>query len=195
MYALMSYLVWPRVVLLVHCCFCWTLLTFQAFFRKCWLVMLTTLPYFIEYHILVIGHLWQHHWMITRLWLEIGAVGGVCWWSQAWRGGCLFLVLIRLNPCSLTVSLMVLLWRWSLSWRFWVSFLTPSWLLKSKSEQLLLLLRGGLVFWRRQWVFFEMSLLLPNAFGHSYSLCYSTVLQFGCLLPLPTCCCLIVLLA
>ena len=40
-----------------------------------------------------------------------------------------------------------------------------------------------------------MSLLLPNASGHSYSLCLSTVLQFGCLQPLFTCRCLIVLLA
>ena len=44
-------------------------------------------------------------------------------------------------------------------------------------------------------MFFEMSLLLPNAFGHSYSLCKSTVLRFGCLQPLPTCRCLNVLLA
>ena len=44
-------------------------------------------------------------------------------------------------------------------------------------------------------MFFEMSLLLPNASGHSYSLCLSTVLQFGCLQPLVTCRCLIVLLA
>ena len=40
-----------------------------------------------------------------------------------------------------------------------------------------------------------MSLLLPNASGHSYSLCSSTVLQFGCAQPLITCRCLIVLLA
>ena len=38
-------------------------------------------------------------------------------------------------------------------------------------------------------VFFEMSPLLPNAFGHLYSLCQSAVLQFGCLQPLPTCRC------
>ena len=34
--------------------------------------------------------------------------------------GCLFLVLVRLSLCSPTWWLMVLLWRWSLSWRFWV---------------------------------------------------------------------------
>ena len=72
---------------------------------------------------------------------------------------------------------------------------TQSFHLRSKSEQFLLLPRGGLAFWERQWVFFEMSLLLPNAFGHSYFLCWSTVPQFGCPLPLPTCCYLIALLA
>ena len=39
---------------------------------------------------------------------------------------------------------------WSLSWWTWVSFLTPSWILKCKSEQELLLPRGGSVFWERQ---------------------------------------------
>ena len=38
-----------------------TLLTFQGCFRMSWLVMLTTLPCIVGYHILVIGHLWQHH--------------------------------------------------------------------------------------------------------------------------------------
>ena len=50
-----------RVVFLVHCCFCCTLLTFQGCFRMSWLVMRTTLPCFVEYHILVLGHSWQHH--------------------------------------------------------------------------------------------------------------------------------------
>ena len=36
-------------------------LTFLGYFRMCWLVMQTTLPCFVEYHILVTGHLWQHH--------------------------------------------------------------------------------------------------------------------------------------
>ena len=58
---LMSYLVCHRVVFLVHCCFCCTLLTFQGCFRMSWLVMRTTLPGFVGYHILVIGHPWQHH--------------------------------------------------------------------------------------------------------------------------------------
>ena len=58
---LMSYLVCHRVVFLVHCCFCYTLLTFQGCFRMNWLVMQTTLPCFVGHHILVIGHLWQHH--------------------------------------------------------------------------------------------------------------------------------------
>ena len=40
----MSYLVCHRVVFLVHCCFCCTLLTFQGCFRMSWLVMRTTLP-------------------------------------------------------------------------------------------------------------------------------------------------------
>ena len=40
--------------------FC-TLLTFQGCFRMSWLVMRTTLPCFVGYHILVIGHPWQHH--------------------------------------------------------------------------------------------------------------------------------------
>ena len=50
-----------RVVFLVHCCSCCTLLTFQGCFRMSWLVMLTTLPCFVGYLIFVIGHLWQHH--------------------------------------------------------------------------------------------------------------------------------------
>ena len=58
---LMSYLVCHRVVNLVHCCFCCTFLTFQGCFRISWLVMRTTLPCFVGYHILVIGLLWQHH--------------------------------------------------------------------------------------------------------------------------------------
>ena len=49
------------IVFLVHSCSCCTLLTFQGCFRMSWLVMLTTLPCFVGYHILVIGHLWQHH--------------------------------------------------------------------------------------------------------------------------------------
>ena len=57
---LMSYLVCHRVVFLVHCCFCCTLLTFLGCFRMSWLVMRTTLPCFVGYHILVIGHPWQH---------------------------------------------------------------------------------------------------------------------------------------
>ena len=75
---LISYLVCHRVVFLVHCCFCCTLLTFQGCFRMSWLVMRTTLPCFVGYHILVIGHPWQHRWM--RIWLSsaIGAVGGAC---------------------------------------------------------------------------------------------------------------------
>ena len=73
--SIMSYLVWHRVVFLVHCCSCCTLLTFQGCFRMSWLVMLTTLPCFVGYHILVIGHLWQHHWMMIWLWSAIGAVG------------------------------------------------------------------------------------------------------------------------
>ena len=40
----------PQVVFLVHCCFCCTLLTFQGYFRMCWLVMLTTLPCFVIPH-------------------------------------------------------------------------------------------------------------------------------------------------
>ena len=164
-------LVCHRVVFLVHCCSCCTLLTLQGCFRMSWLVMLTTLPCFLRYHILVIGHLWQHHWMMIWLWSAFGAVGGVCWQIQVRRGGCLFLVLVRLSFCSPTWWLMVLLWRWSLSWRFWVSFSISSWRLRSKSEQLLPLPWWGLAFWGRQWVFFEMSLLLPNASGHLYSLC------------------------
>ena len=39
---------------------CCTLLTFQGCFRMSWLVMLTTLPCFVGYHILLICHLWQH---------------------------------------------------------------------------------------------------------------------------------------
>ena len=85
--------------------------------------------------------------------------------------GCLFLIFLWLSICSPTLWLMVLLWRWSLSWRSWVSFSTPSWHLRSKSDQLLPLPRWELAFWGRQWVFFEMSLLLPNASGHLYSLC------------------------
>ena len=46
---------------LVHCCFCCTLMTLQGYFRMSWLVMLTTLPCFVECHILVISHMWQHH--------------------------------------------------------------------------------------------------------------------------------------
>ena len=53
---LMSYLMCHRVVFLVYCCFCCTLLTFQGCFRMSWLVMRTTLPCFVGYHILVIGH-------------------------------------------------------------------------------------------------------------------------------------------
>ena len=53
--------------------------------------MLPTLPCFVEFHILVIGHLWQHYWMINWLWSAIGAVDWVCWWIPARRGGCLFL--------------------------------------------------------------------------------------------------------
>ena len=50
---------------------------------------------------------------------------------------------------------MVLLWRWSLGWWFWVSFWIASWRLRSKAEQLLPLLRWGLAFWGRQyWVVF-----------------------------------------
>ena len=56
-----SYLVCLSVVFFVHCCFCCTLLTFKEYFCMSWLVMLTTLPCFVGYHILVIGHLWQHH--------------------------------------------------------------------------------------------------------------------------------------
>ena len=70
---LMSYLVCHRVVFLVHCCLCCTLLTFQGF---------------VGYHILVIGHPWQHHWMKIWLWSAIGAVGGACWWIQVRREGC-----------------------------------------------------------------------------------------------------------
>ena len=103
-----------------------TLLTFQGYLRICRLVMLTILSFSVEFHILRIGHLWQHHWMMIWLWSAIGAVGKVCWWIQAKQVGCLFLVLLRFSPYSLTWSLMVLLCRWSLSWRFWVSFLTPS---------------------------------------------------------------------
>ena len=33
----------------------------QIDFRMSWLVMLTTLPCFVGYHILVIRHPWQHH--------------------------------------------------------------------------------------------------------------------------------------
>ena len=43
--------------------------------RKWYLVMLTTIPYFVEFHILGIGHLWQHHWMMIWLRSAIGAVG------------------------------------------------------------------------------------------------------------------------
>ena len=104
--------------------------------------MLTTLLCFVELHILVIGHLWQqHHWIMIWLWTVIGPVGGRIQaregrWIQARQGECLFLVLVLLNPCSLTWSSMVLLFRWSLSENFWVLFLTQSWPLKSKSEQL-----------------------------------------------------------
>ena len=49
----------PRRVFLVPCCFCCcTLLTFQGYFRMCWLVMLKSLPCFVEYRILAIGQLW-----------------------------------------------------------------------------------------------------------------------------------------
>ena len=48
------------IVVLVHCFSCCALLTFQGCFKMSWLVMLTTLPCFVRYHILVIGHLWQH---------------------------------------------------------------------------------------------------------------------------------------
>ena len=75
---LMSYLVCHNVVFLVHCCFCCTLLTFLGCFRMSWLVMWTTLPCFVGYHILVIGHPWQHRWMMIWLWSAIGAVGGAC---------------------------------------------------------------------------------------------------------------------
>ena len=61
---------------------------------------------------------------------------------------------------------------------------------------------GELVCLEKSWyfdedneLFFEMSLLLPNAFRQSYSMCWGTFLQFGCVQPLPTSCCLIVLLA
>ena len=47
----------PQGSPLVHCCSCCTLLTFQGCFRMSWLVMLMTLPCFVGYHILVIGHL------------------------------------------------------------------------------------------------------------------------------------------
>ena len=53
--------------------------------------MRTTLPCFVRYHILVIGHLWQHHWMMIWLWSAIGAVGGACWWIQVRRGDANFL--------------------------------------------------------------------------------------------------------
>ena len=96
---LMSYLVSSRVVFLVLCCFYSRLLTFQGYSRIYLLVMLTTLLCFVEFHILVIGHLWQHHWMMIWLWTVIGPVGGRiqaregcrC---QARQGGCLFLVLV-----------------------------------------------------------------------------------------------------
>ena len=106
---LISYLVCHRVVLLVHCYNCCALLTFQGYFRMCWLIMLTTLPCFVEYHILVIGHMWQHHWMMIWLWSEIVVVVGEskqdegdayflisyrwalvpwfgCWWYCCWNG-------------------------------------------------------------------------------------------------------------
>ena len=51
--------------LLAHCCFCCTLLIFLGYFRMCRLVTLATHPCFAEYHILVIGHLLQHHWMMS----------------------------------------------------------------------------------------------------------------------------------
>ena len=85
--------------------------------------------------------------MMIWLWSAIGAVGGVCWWIPAIQEGCLFLVLVRLSPCFLTWSLMVLLWRWSMSWRFWVTFLTPGWLLKSLSNSCLCLKEGGYLEW------------------------------------------------
>ena len=50
---LMLHLVCCRVVFLVHCCFCCTLLTFLGYFRMYWLVMRATLPCFVKYHILV----------------------------------------------------------------------------------------------------------------------------------------------
>ena len=48
----------------------------------------------------------------------------------------------------------------------------------SQSNCCLILPRGGLVFWGRQWVFFQMSLLSSNSFRHPYSLCRITLLQF-----------------
>ena len=53
---------------LIEYCFCCILLTIQGYFRMCWSVMLTTLSCFLEYQILVKGHLWQHHWMISDWW-------------------------------------------------------------------------------------------------------------------------------
>ena len=147
---LTSYLVCHRVVFLVHCC---TLLTFQGYFRMIWLVMLTTLPCFVGFHILVIGHLWQHHWMMIWLWSTTGAVGGVCYKIQERRGGCLFLV-------SNGWAFVPRLGDWWLCSGdgLWVEdFGCHSWFQ-------VLLLRGGLVSWGRQWVFFRDVAVVAKCF-------------------------------
>ena len=175
-----------------------TLLTFQGYFRMCWLVMLTTLPCFVLYHILLIGHLWQHRWMMIWLWSAIGAVGGVCWWIQARRGGWLFLYLGRLSSCFLICLLMLYCCWNSLRVKDFGCYSRLKVSLREACQS------NSCFCLKECWYFVDDNECFSRCrcycqmllgFGHSYSLCLSTVLQFGCLQPLSTCRCLIVLLA
>ena len=123
--------------------------------------------------------------MMIWQWLKIGAVGGVCWWIQAKRGGCLFLVLVLLNPCSLTLSMVFdgYVVEMVSELKILGVILDSKLAFEKQVRAIAASTRGGSVFWGKQWVFFKMSLLLPIIFQHSYSLCWSTALQFVCPLP------------
>ena len=131
------------------------------------------------------------------LWSVYSAIGGVYWWIKARRAK----GMVIYRPCTV-VSLfpdLGYMWDWAVeiwswSWRFWESILTRSRLSKSKSEQLLLLPRGELVFWGRLMSVFRDVSVVAKCFWAFIFLCWSTVFLFGYLLPLPICCCLIVLL-
>ena len=136
-----------------------------------WLILLTTLPCFVEYDILAIGHLWQHHWMMIWMWSAIGAIGGgmlvnpsktrLMHISHSRTVEPLFPDLVVAGSVVEMVSELKIL-----------GVILDSKLTFEKQVRAIAAsaLRRVSI-WRRQWVFLEMSLLLPNAFGHSYSLC------------------------